>query len=58
MMRKFVDFDGNVLEETEWRITPLHRCFYCDGHLILVRDTECPVGFLGTHDFVTICDEI
>lgn len=53
--RKFVDFDGNVLDETDWRVTPLHKCFYCNTPLIQVGQFSCPIGFLGKHDFVTLC---
>lgn len=53
--RKFVDFDGNVLEETDWSVTPMHKCFYCGGTLLSVFSAACPVGFLGYHEFVTIC---
>lgn len=54
MLRKFVDLNGNVLEETEWELTPHHLCFWCAEPLILVQNTDCPIGLDSRHDLVTL----
>jgi hypothetical protein len=56
MVRKFVTLDGEILGEEEWKLSPLHSCFFCGSPLIYVRNEPCPNGFLSEHEFVQICD--
>lgn len=56
MVRKWLTLDGEILEESEWDPTPLHKCFYCNAPLTYVRNTYCPSGYLGEHDFITLVD--
>ncbi len=56
MVRKWLTLDGEILEETEWSLSPLHSCFYCGSPLIHVRNEPCPSGFLNEHDFITFVD--
>lgn len=56
MTRKFLDRDGYVLEENDWVVRPYDTCFYCDDLLLLCMEKQCPIGFLGLHDWVTICN--
>lgn len=52
-MRKFLTFDGDVIEETEWALKPVDKCFYCDEILIQAH-SYCPDSQDGRHDFVTL----
>lgn len=52
-MRKFLTFDGEVLEETEWNLKPVDKCFYCSETLITAH-VYCVDSLDGTHDFITL----
>lgn len=58
-MRKFLTFDGEVLEETEWAPKPTDRCFYCDIPLLdpfveYYDGTTCWKSLDGNHDWITL----
>jgi hypothetical protein len=57
MVRKWVSFDGEILGEEEWQLSPLHSCFYCGSPLIYVQGEPCPSGILNQHEFITLCDK-
>jgi hypothetical protein len=52
--RRFVTMEGEILDEVEWRVTPLHRCFYCNVPLLYDASGLCPSSFDGRHDLVTL----
>lgn len=52
-MRKFLTFDGEILEETEWQLRPTDNCFYCDATLVKAQD-NCAESLDGNHDFITL----
>lgn len=52
-MRKFLTFDGEVLEETEWALRPVDKCFYC-GEFIATAHVNCVDSFDGRHDWITL----
>lgn len=58
MVRKWLTLDGEILEESEWALTPIHTCFYCDSPLIYVQNIPCPSGPLSQHDFITLVDPV
>ncbi len=54
-MRKFLTFDGEVLEETEWQAKPIDLCFYCDLPIVLTGSIQfCPDSQDGSHDWITL----
>lgn len=57
-MRKFLTFDGDVLEETEWALKPTDRCFYCGTHFVgigmFVDGNVCYESLDGNHDWITL----
>lgn len=56
MIRTWLSLEGEVLEEEEWKISPMHSCFYCGSPLVYVKNEPCPSGFLNEHAFITLCD--
>jgi hypothetical protein len=56
-LRKFVTYDGEVLDELEWSVTPIHKCFYCDTPVDIWKYIpSCPMSQAHEHEFVTLCD--
>lgn len=55
MLRKFVSYDGEVLEETMWNLSPTHTCFYC-GDSLIQADSICYDSQDFNHDFITLVD--
>jgi hypothetical protein len=55
--RRFVTLEGEILDESSWTVSPIHRCFYCNNPLLHVYDTHCPASLDGTHDLVTLVDK-
>ncbi len=56
-MRKYVTYDGDVLEETHWALKPTDSCFYCNLPLVLSNQTKyCPDSQDGNHDWITLCN--
>lgn len=54
-MRKFLTFDGDVLEETEWKLKTTDMCFYCDMPLIFNSPVSyCPKSMDNNHDWITL----
>jgi len=53
MIRKFLTFDGEILEETEWNLKPVDKCFYCDEFLINSH-RYCTESQDGNHDWITL----
>lgn len=52
-MRKFLTFEGEVLEETEWRLKPTDRCFYC-SEILFKAHANCVDSIDGRHDWITL----
>lgn len=57
MVRKWLTIDGEVLEESEWALKPIDRCFYCDVFLI-AEDPFCPISQNHEHDWISLCDPV
>lgn len=54
-MRKFLTLDGDVLEESDWGINPIDKCFYCDLPLTYTETFRSCGGSLdGGHDWITL----
>ena len=53
MVRKFLTFDGEVIDERDWQLKPTDYCFYCDESLI-TADRLCPDSQDFNHDFITL----
>lgn len=54
-MRKFLTFDGDVLEETEWTLKMTDMCFYCDMPLVFNSPVSyCPKSMDNNHDWITL----
>lgn len=57
-MRKFLTFDGEVLEETEWALKPTDECFYCGMSLVGITlhssEVGCNGSLDGNHDWITL----
>lgn len=54
MVRKFLTFDGEVLEETEWTLRTADPCFYCGEKLATVEGIPCFASLDGLHDWITL----
>lgn len=53
MVRTWLTLDGEVLEQGEWHVKPIHRCFYCNAPLTAVSNF-CSASQNHEHDWVTI----
>ena len=56
LLRKFVTLDGEVLEETQWNVKPIDKCFYCGQQLMEITDNVCPDSIDYNHDWITLCN--
>ncbi len=59
-MRKFLTLDGEVIEETDWYVKPMDKCFYCSVPLIetLRLNNTCASSLDGSHDWVTLVNPV
>jgi hypothetical protein len=55
VLRRFINLDGDIMADEEWRVKPIDCCFWCDKPLILVKGTPCPYSLGTTHEFITVC---
>lgn len=55
MVRKWLTLDGDVMEESEWALKPIDRCFYCDVPLA-TGPAYCSASLDHEHDWISICD--
>jgi hypothetical protein len=53
MVRKWLTLDGEVLEESDWSVKPIDRCFYCNDPLIAV-DSYCSASLDHAHDWISL----
>lgn len=55
VLRRFINLDGDIMADEEWRLKPIDCCFWCDKPLILVKGTPCTNSLGATHEFITVC---
>lgn len=53
-MRKFLTLDGDVLEQTDWVVSPIDVCFYCDMPLGISSMSFCPKSQDNNHEWITL----
>ena len=53
VVRKFITRNGEVLEETDWKLRPTDKCFYCDEFL-QGNDAWCNDSQDNNHDWITL----